>query len=121
MVKLLKKFDLTNVVTKFQIEKITPDIVGKLSLTDFQCLGITNRRIIMDLRVECAIYGQFKPTKICNSNGGAFFLFRTYLTCLACKSSGIYPVDCFQQGARTSRFGAKPPAPQFYKVATTSR
>ena len=49
------------------------------------------------------------------------FLFRTYLTCLACKSSGIYPVDCFQQGARTSRFGAKPPAPQFYKVATTSR
>ena len=50
-----------------------------------------------------------------------FFRFRTYLTCLACKSSGIYPVDCFQQGARTSRFGAKPPAPQFYKVATTSR
>ena len=40
---------------------------------------------------------------------------------LACKSSGIYPVDCFQQGARTSRFGAKPPAPQFYKVATTLR
>ena len=43
------------------------------------------------------------------------------LTCLACKSSGIYPVDCFQQGARTSRFGAKPPAPQYFKVATTSR
>ena len=28
---------------------------------------------------------------------------------------------CFQQGARTSRFGAKLSAPQFYKVATTSR
>ena len=50
-----------------------------------------------------------------------FFRFSTYLTCLACKSSGIYPVDCFQQGARASRFGVKPPAPQFYKVATTSR
>ena len=46
------------------------------------------------------------------------FWFSTYLTCLACKSPGIYPVDCFQQGARTSRFGAKPPAPQYYKVAT---
>ena len=45
----------------------------------------------------------------------------TYLTCLACKSPGIYPVNCFQQGARTSRFGAKPPAPQYYKVATTLR
>ena len=39
-----------------------------------------------------------------------------YLTCLACKSTGIYSLDCFQQGARTSRFGAKPPAPQYYKV-----
>ena len=44
-----------------------------------------------------------------------------YWTCLACKSRGIYPVDYFQQGARTSRFGAKPPAPQYYKVATTSQ
>ena len=41
-----------------------------------------------------------------------FDLSSTYLTCLACTSPGTYPVDCFQQGARTSRFGAKPPAPQ---------
>ena len=33
--------------------------------------------------------------------------------CLACKSPGIYPVNCFQQGAHTSRFGAKPPVPQY--------
>ena len=49
------------------------------------------------------------------------FRFSTYLTCLACKSPGIYHVNCFQQGACTSRFGAKPPAPQYCKVATTSR
>ena len=49
------------------------------------------------------------------------FYIWAYLTFLACKSPGIYPVDCFQQGARTSRFGAKPPAPQYYKVATTSQ
>ena len=49
------------------------------------------------------------------------FYIWAYLTCLACKSPGIYPVYCFQQGALTSRFGAKPPAPQYYKVATTSR
>ena len=50
----------------------------------------------------------------------AFYIYIwAYLTCLACKSPGIYPVDCFQQGTRTNnRFGAKPPAPQYYKVAT---
>ena len=29
------------------------------------------------------------------------------------KKESVYPVNCFQQEARTSRFGAKPPAPQF--------
>ena len=50
-----------------------------------------------------------------------FIYIWAYLTCLACKSPRIYPVNFFQQGARTSRFGAKPPAPQYYKVATTSQ
>ena len=62
-----------------------------------------------------------KAIMLVNSARGFDFDLGHNLTCLACKSSGIYPVDCFQQGARTSRFGAKPPAPQFYKVATTSR
>ena len=31
------------------------------------------------------------------------------------------PCLLFPAGARTSRFGAKPPAPQYYEVAMTSR
>ena len=60
--------------------------------TDIRKMGICQRRL------KIKIFGW------------AFLLliliwFSTYLTCLACKSPGIYPVDCFQQGARTSRFG----------------
>lgn len=42
---------------KFDKDKITPDIVGKLSMSNFQMLGVTN---MMMLRTECIKYGCHK-------------------------------------------------------------
>ena len=59
----LKKVGFSHVIANFTREKITPDIVLKLSLNDFQLLGITNRKIIMELRVECSVFGSDAPYK----------------------------------------------------------
>ena len=45
------------------MEKITPDLVGKLSLNEFKKLGVRNRDDIMALRVECSKYGPVKPQR----------------------------------------------------------
>ena len=42
------------------MEKITPDLVGKLSLNEFEKLGVQNRDDIMASRVECSKYGSEK-------------------------------------------------------------
>ena len=55
MCNILKKLGLGNFAETFFKEKITPDIVPKLSLTEFEDLGITNRSAIMRLRVECSV------------------------------------------------------------------
>ena len=46
-----------NYTDKFSSEKITPDLVGKLSLSDFRELGVQNRNEVMKLRMECSKYG----------------------------------------------------------------
>ena len=63
MCNILKKLGLGNFAETFFKEKITPDIVPKLSLTEFEDLGITNRSAIMRLRVECSVYGCQVPVK----------------------------------------------------------
>ena len=54
---------LDHFIEKFNAEKITPDIVGKLSLNEFKELGIQNRANIMALRLECTKYGSEKPQR----------------------------------------------------------
>ena len=70
---ILDNLGLPQLKEKFSQEKITPDIVGKLSLAEFAELGLTSRKSIMDLRVKCTMYGcqDKKPGKEINSTGGA--------------------------------------------------
>ena len=49
-------------IEKFREEKIAPDIVCRLSLYEFNKLGINNVSDVMVLRVECTKYGIGGPT-----------------------------------------------------------
>ena len=71
MIDILKAQGLSECLELFRKEKITPDIVPRLSLADFQALGITNRQIIMNLRIKCCTYTSGVPMKVPGSNGGA--------------------------------------------------
>lgn len=44
---ILKKIDLKRLVKSFYIEDITPDIVWKLTIDDFEKLGLKDRSLIM--------------------------------------------------------------------------
>ena len=60
MARVLRKLNLELFIEKFIMEKITPDLVGKLSLNEFEKLGVQNRDDIMALKVECSKYGSEK-------------------------------------------------------------
>jgi len=62
MMKVLEKLQIKKELAKrFQEEKITPDIICKLSLDDFRQLGVVDRCLVMKLRVECLKYGNDRP------------------------------------------------------------
>ena len=63
MASVLQKLNLENYVQMFNAEKITPNIVGKLSLADFKELGMQSRKDIMSLRLECVKYGSKIPQR----------------------------------------------------------
>ena len=71
MSEILNKIGFSHVIDNFLREKITPNIVSKLSLSEFEALGITNRRVIMDLRVQCSVFGSHVPVKELSICGGA--------------------------------------------------
>ena len=73
MAKILHEISLSEFAESFQREKITPDIVPKLSLEDFLKLGLTNRAKILNLRTKCCFYGSLSPTKFINDFGKAPF------------------------------------------------
>lgn len=58
---VLEKLKLGNLSESFKEEKISPDIVCKMSLYDFHRLGLHNNTQIMALRMECTKYGSGKP------------------------------------------------------------
>lgn len=60
---ILKKIDLKRLVESFYIEDITPDIVWKLTIDDFEKLGLKDRSLIMRLRIECSKFGSFSSQK----------------------------------------------------------
>ena len=53
------------------MEKITPHLVGKLSLNEFKELGVQNRNDIMALRMECSKYGSNRPPRSTRNECGA--------------------------------------------------
>ena len=71
MIAILQNLGLSDVVNKFTAEKVTPDIVPKLSLVEFSQLGVTSRQKIMDLRVKCRVFSSTLPETINGCNGGA--------------------------------------------------
>ena len=63
MLSVLQKLKLESVRERFESEKITPDIVNKLSLNEFKELGVQNHFDIMALRVECTKYESEQPCR----------------------------------------------------------
>lgn len=61
---VLKDFGLSDLYQVFEQEKITPDIVPKLSKIEFEALGIRDRQTIMDLRVKCTVFGPSRPPTV---------------------------------------------------------
>ena len=73
MSSVLKKADLGYLEEEFQQEKITPDVVCKLSVQELESLGLTCRRDMMALRIECATFGGEAPRKVKATCGAPSF------------------------------------------------
>jgi hypothetical protein len=73
MRKVLEKLGFSSLTECFIDQRITPDIVCKLSLYDFYQLGMHNHSDIMSLRIECTKYGTAKPTRHNNGRTQAVF------------------------------------------------
>ena len=67
METVLRDLGLSDLFDIFKVEKITPDIVPKLSKLEFEALGVSNRQKMMDLRVKCTVYGSNQPNKVENN------------------------------------------------------
>ena len=61
MEDILKELYLEALKDNFISEKITPDIIFKLSLTELKMLGLTDANDIMKLRIRCSIYSGSSP------------------------------------------------------------
>ena len=70
--EILKKSDFSAHSVRFVEEKISPDIVWKLSIEDFHNLGINDRNAIMCLRIACSTFGSYPPERGCHTNKFAF-------------------------------------------------
>lgn len=83
MASVLRKLKLEYFIERFDMEKITPDLVGRLSLNEFKELGLQNRNDIMALRIECTKYGSEIPQRISLNECGAphFDIPRSVLEC----------------------------------------
>ena len=83
MGSISRKLKLDYFIGKFNGEKITPGLIGKLSLNDFRELGVQNRNDIMTLRMECSKYGSNKPPRSRRNECGApvFEIPRSVLEC----------------------------------------
>ena len=66
----LKKFGFSHVIAKFYSRKNHTRHCTETLFNDFQLLGITNRKIIMELRVECSVFGSDAPYKHPGNLGG---------------------------------------------------
>lgn len=60
MERVLKKVNLEMYLGRFKEEKISPDVVNKLSKNDFKTLGIINSSDIMKIRIESIVFSREK-------------------------------------------------------------
>ena len=63
MQRILEKLGFGALTERFIDQRITPDMVCKLSLYEFYQLGLHNPSEIMTLRIECTKYGTAKPAR----------------------------------------------------------
>ena len=63
MQRILEKLGFGALTERFIDQRITPDMVCKLSLYEFYQLGLHNPSEIMTLRIECTKYGIAKPAR----------------------------------------------------------
>ena len=66
--EILKKIDLSAHSVKFVEEKISPDIVCKLSKEDLHNVGVNDHNAIMSLRMACSTFGSYTPRRGCHTN-----------------------------------------------------
>ena len=58
MERILNKIGLGACIPGFRTERISPDVVCKLSMHEMKYLGVRNSADMMKLRVKCVTYGQ---------------------------------------------------------------
>lgn len=71
---ILKKVNLGSPIENFENDKITPDLVCKLSVLELEILGVNSRSDMMTLRIECSKFGEQAPRKCQGSCGAPVFL-----------------------------------------------
>ena len=77
---VLKKVNLGGLSENFTREKITPDLVGKLSVHELESLGVSSRSDMMALRMECHSklkFGKQAPTKVQDTCGAPYSTFQS--------------------------------------------
>ena len=70
MERVLTKLGLERYTEAFEAQKITPDIVCKMSLYDMRLVGVTERSEIMKLRTKCISYGSSIPAYEAGGSAG---------------------------------------------------
>ena len=71
-VQVLKDLNLEHLVPRFEEESITLDIINKLSLEEFNQLGVLQRNDVKNLREKCIFYGGFSPQKVAGNGAPKF-------------------------------------------------
>ena len=78
----MKKMKLDRLIANFKEQRISPDIVSKLSIHEFEMLGVNVREDIMALRIACSTYGGKTPAKLRSFCGAPrFFIPKRVLQC----------------------------------------
>ena len=71
--QILQNLNLHHAFPNFEREKISTDIVCRLSAFQLESLGISNRADMMRLRTECIKYGTVMPQKVFTNCGAPKF------------------------------------------------
>ena len=110
---VLEKLGLKHLIVKFNEENITADLVPKLSLKDFETLGVTDNGVIMNLRVKCCTFGESKPQKYASGGAPKFLIPKEVLENLfddGCLISEVSNILCVSERTiyrRMEEYGLK--------------